>query len=145
MCTLTRRPRRRLQMEVKPSQRNQTQQPIKDLSASRPASCHLEIHTFLCRHSPTKTDERRLFCVRVSFCISVFWIHVAPSFCLCMNCQFLISPLTNGPLVQRPCLYRGVRVHETTETTMQYLSLTWCGATTTLPEEEEEERKRRTF
>lgn len=32
-------------MEARPSQGIQTQQPIKDLSPSRPAFCHLEIHT----------------------------------------------------------------------------------------------------
>lgn len=57
-------------MELRLSQGIQTQQPIKDLSPSRPAFCHLDIHTF---SAVTPKEERwwDSFCIRLSACLCV--------------------------------------------------------------------------
>lgn len=54
-------------MELRLSQGIQTQQPIKDLSPSRPAFCHLEIHTI---SVVTPKEESHDGILSVSVCVS---------------------------------------------------------------------------
>lgn len=70
-------------MELRLSQGIQTQQPIKDLSPSRPAFRHLEIHTISIDSPEEERDDGIL---SVSGCLCVSLLH---SSCLAF---FLLMP-----------------------------------------------------